>query len=422
MGGILYLPIEIKSRELDGKLLLAYYALSEGYQVIIGEHSKVQEASSIYPRGIFLGKGYARGFRKKVLTQADQRGHYVVELDEEGLVFPDENIYLRSRMHQDLLPQIDHVYCWGDSQKRVIEKAYPQFKSNCTVTGNPRFDLLSPKYRVLYQEKGEELKNKYGPYILINTRFTLYNTISGKKGGHLSPQEEYIKKLYGHFISMIKQLSKNHPALAFIVRPHPAERLESYQEDLLGLENVQVIRSGYVLHWLLGASALIHNGCTTGIEGYLLDKMVISYMPVQSPTFDVPLTQDVSQTVTSLKELQILISQSESSWIKGKRIRREKKKSALLPEFYGPEKRNEFAYRIILGHLASVSLSSENKRPSKHYRFKRDTRKKIKQMFPSLISQEIADFFKGIDRIEQQNQTEHVKITMLADRLFHLKN
>ncbi len=52
----LYLPVEVKVRELDAKLLLSYYAIQQGYQVIIGDHPVVEESTSYLPAGIFFIK------------------------------------------------------------------------------------------------------------------------------------------------------------------------------------------------------------------------------------------------------------------------------------------------------------------------------------------------------------------------------
>ena len=37
---------------------------------------------------------------------------------------------------------------------------------------------------------------------------------------------------------------------------------------------------GNVVPWLLACSMLIHNGCTTAVEGYILKRPVIAYVPL----------------------------------------------------------------------------------------------------------------------------------------------
>lgn len=410
---MLYLPVEIKTREMHGKLLLAYYALLNGTNVIIGEHSKVEEAALKYPAGVFLCKGYPRGYMKRVIVAAKEAGHYVVNLDEEGLIYHDSEVYLKTRMNRKFMPYHDHVFCWGENQQKMIERAYPEMKGKCTSTGNPRFDLLTPKYREVYREESEKLGKIYGPYILVNTRFTLYNTIKGKREERLTKHGEYIRDLYHHFIHMIKRMSQEFPKVTFIIRPHPAERKESYVGDLKGHSNVQVRSEGSVIHWLMGAEALIHNGCTTGIEGYLLGQPVFSYEPIISPPFDVSLTQDVSKRASGVEELseelKLLMERGEGLPVSC---------PERLSHHYVNAKGEEYAYRRILQHMESVKLETITSiRPIRH-RYQKDRRKKILHLFPSFTEKEIRQFFDKIDQIEREEL--QVNYYSLADRLFLL--
>ncbi|SFJ77806.1 surface carbohydrate biosynthesis protein [Halobacillus dabanensis] len=410
---MLYLPIEIKSRELHGKLLLAYHTLFQGDSVIIGEHSKVEEAAQVYPTGVFLCKGYPGGYMKRVVVPAKQAGHMVTNLDEEGLIYTDSALYLKTRMNRKWMPYHDHVYCWGQKQKQMIEEAYPEMKGKCTPTGNPRFDLLTPKYREVYRQEATRLKKTIGPYILVNTRFTLYNAIKGKKEKDLTPHARYIRNLYHQFIYMVKQISKEFPEGVIIVRPHPAERKGSYIEDLRDCRNVLVKNEGPVIHWLMGAEALVHNGCTTGIEAYLLEKPVFSYEPITSPIYDVPLTQDVS---IRIKEPEELLSQLREVWKKDEGA--QKPASSLFRDHYANLKAGEYAYLLILNHIRKEgSQAHPSVQPIAH-RYPKDSRQKIRFMFPSLTESEIQSFFNKLNGIEQEGLL--IKTIPLADRLFLL--
>ena len=119
----LYVPVEVKVRELDAKLLLSYYAALHGHRVVIGEHRMVELAALHYPNGVFFSKGYPNRFRNRIVTTAVNRGHQVVELDEEGLIIHDRMEYLRDRMRADVLQIIAQQYCWGPYQKEIITEA-----------------------------------------------------------------------------------------------------------------------------------------------------------------------------------------------------------------------------------------------------------------------------------------------------------
>ncbi len=60
----LYIPIEIKKRELQAKAILAYYAALEGYQVILGQSTVIEKICKYCPAGIFLGTSIVKQHRK----------------------------------------------------------------------------------------------------------------------------------------------------------------------------------------------------------------------------------------------------------------------------------------------------------------------------------------------------------------------
>src|SRR5690625_4028375 len=110
--GYLYLPIEIKVREQDAKLLLAYYAALSGFTVVIGEQLRVEKTAMTFPQGIYFSKGYPNHYKKRLIDQIKNNGQHFVELDEEGLIVHNKERYLSDRMNPTLNSQINHIYCW----------------------------------------------------------------------------------------------------------------------------------------------------------------------------------------------------------------------------------------------------------------------------------------------------------------------
>ena len=64
LSRILYLPMEIASRELDSRLLIAALALERGYEVVLGQKWLIERNVKSMPAGIYLSK---------TLTQRDAR-------------------------------------------------------------------------------------------------------------------------------------------------------------------------------------------------------------------------------------------------------------------------------------------------------------------------------------------------------------
>jgi len=417
--GWLYLPLEIKVREMDAKLLLAYYAVKKGYQVIIGEHRTVELASTVYPRGIFFSKGYPRGFRKRIITNAKMNGHTVVELDEEGLLLNNTAHYLQDRMMFDMFDLITQEYCWGNFQKKVITDAYPGNEQKCYIVGNPRFDLLMPKFKNFYNKDVEHIKNNYGEFVLINTRFSIYNSLNGMKKDYINSM--YFKNLYDNFVEMTKAICKKFPDTNFIIRPHPGEDPESYYNEFSSYNNVHVIHEGNIIKWLMAAKVVIHNGCTSSIEAFLLGKTIISYIPATSKDHDVNLPNQLGIEATNIKEVNALLHNilSENNIaISNYKEKMDENKKILMDYYELPNKR--FSYESILLLLNSIQLPTvpNNFSPSQKTLYLNEN-KKIKHFFPSLTKEEIQDFFRKIDEVE--GDSSDISIKGIGTNLFEIK-
>jgi hypothetical protein len=66
---------------------------------------------------------------------------------------------------------------------------------------------------------------------------------------------------------------------------------------------IRVVAEGNVVIWLLASRAVIHNGCTTGIEAYLLDVPALAYLPVDHDLDINRLPNDLSYESRSFDEL-----------------------------------------------------------------------------------------------------------------------
>ena len=66
----------------------------------------------------------------------------------------------------------------------------------------------------------------------------------------------------------------NHFSKKLIIRPHPLERMDIYQEEFKSFNNIEVIRKGSVREWIVNAEAVIHYELP-GIEFLIAGKNVI---------------------------------------------------------------------------------------------------------------------------------------------------
>ena len=89
--------------------------------------------------------------------------------------------------------------------------------------------------------------------------------------------------IFEAFQRLIPELARAFPQLAIVVRPHPTEGQEVYQRIAAGNGRIHVTNEGNVVPWLLAARALIHNGCTTGVEAFVMRIPAFTYRPVDLP-------------------------------------------------------------------------------------------------------------------------------------------
>jgi len=324
MKRILYLPVETIVREFDARMLLAHMAVNRGYSVVLGEKSSVYKAAEILKNGIYFHKSHGSQYFP-VNKRSDNKEFKFVSLDEEGLVFINDDNYIRDSRPFDL-EHLDVIFTWGTYQRNLLIKANPGLEHRTLAIGNPRFDLLREEFSSLYKKESERLIKIWGAYILINTRFVAGNfsplygcnyldyrshqfqTIIGRdlsedEKDFFSREESYYKKLFKQYLEMLESASSKFPGINFILRPHPSEDILSWKEAIKGLPNVFVLFDGSVIDWIYGALAVIHSGCTTGIEAWLLKKPVIAYNPNNEEDIEPPLPNKFGLRVKNIENL-----------------------------------------------------------------------------------------------------------------------
>jgi surface carbohydrate biosynthesis protein len=316
----LLIPVETKVREFHAKLLLSCVAVEAGFSVVLGWAGHIKKYTKYLPRGIVVERS-AAVFKLKDFLRFKRLGNRIVAWCEEGLVTFDGDTYVRYRIAEEALGATDRFFAWGPHQAHMITTCMPDSAGKMAVTGNVRFDLLREPYRSLFDDNVRELKERYGSFILINTNFGFYNNILGREGvlNRLKKREriknkkdedfyrqwsDFIGERYHHFVAMVAHLSREFPQQTIVVRPHPTEDVAKWLQNTAPFPNVRVVHDGNVVPWLLAATVLIHNNCTTGVEAYVAGKPVVAYRPIQSDKFDLCLSNEISKQVTSLPELQ----------------------------------------------------------------------------------------------------------------------
>jgi surface carbohydrate biosynthesis protein len=305
----LLIPVENQVRELDPKLLLAYSAAKRGFSSILGFRREIHLHISSFPPGIYLSKSMT-GASDLMFQIMRKLGHEIVAWDEEALVHLPPDTYFSRRLSPVAMGFVSHMLAWGQDNADLWQQ-YPHLPDGAEihVTGNPRNDLLRPEIRPYYHKTMGELLESYGDFILINTNFNHVNAFYPGLNLFLPPDKpgkppeygraakgmtrEYAEGLRDHkqaifekFQQLIPAVEKAFPKYSIVVRPHPTENQEIYRQIAAGCERVEVTNEGNVVPWLMAAKALIHNGCTTGVEAYVMGVPAISYRAAVNDTYD----------------------------------------------------------------------------------------------------------------------------------------
>lgn len=318
---ILYLPIETINRELEGKLILAHDALSRNYCVVVGAKGQVKSCAEEIGAGSYIYKSFEKNAFPNIGDKSKTKVLFCA-LDEEGLVYPSEKVYLL-RIPDYGIDYLDVIFLWGQKQKDIITNNVEAPSSKLFVTGNPRIDCL--KNYLEGKAQDNQLTDQYDDYVLVNTNFQAGNISLHYNQSYLEKQkkvleirglelteerksfyigkEQYSKRLFDSYVDMLVKVSKDYNEINFIVRPHPSENWNSWKERLKDCKNVHVVHEGNVYNWISQAKAVIHTGCTTGIEAFAMKKVVLRYNPLEESSFEPPLPNKFGYNCKSLEIL-----------------------------------------------------------------------------------------------------------------------
>jgi surface carbohydrate biosynthesis protein len=367
------LPIgfALKAREFDGNAMLAFAAAERGWGVLLG-HKSIRYRTDL-PRGMHIEKNISPGTSPK-MGNTLAVGRKLSACCEEGLVYSNAEEYGRRKIERAAYDLLERFFCWGENHAHDMVDTLRCNGDKIAVTGNPRFDLHRTDLRAFFADRVEQIRRRYGPYILITTKFSQHNGYFNKdaalqkmkvlgKVQNAQQEEEARGQMEFHragfvgFMEAIDAIGRHYPDHIIIIRPHPSERHDPWQAKAATLKNVEVLCEGNVAEWILGADLLIHNNCTTGVEAYLLGKTAISYRPLCDPRFDLFLPNALSAEAFDLDELLDLVGQA----MNGKTLSsaRSDSEKADLARRYIANVEGRHGYERMMDALDAIDLPEE---------------------------------------------------------------
>ena len=344
----IYLPIEIKSRELLPKLWLASQLAMRNFICILGDKPGIETAMELYPRGIYFDKSIARAKTNK-LRQLVNKTHVLVCQDEEsGIARTEMESFFNVRISEENIKLTRRFYCWGESDYKYLCNKYEDYVERFCMTGGLRIDLWREEIcNRIYEDDIKSIKEKYNNFILINSSFGVTNDFDIQKildyivmRGDVSEEDYPLKKNnleallqeFYSFSEMISTLAKKRPKLTFVVRPHPAESLDGWRKIFKQRDNLFLVREGDVTPWIAACDALIHPGCTTALQAILMGKPVFSFVSENGLRSHVNLNDfpnQINYKTHTVEELLNAIDGIENSALSGKQVDYKKRQKSL---------------------------------------------------------------------------------------------
>jgi surface carbohydrate biosynthesis protein len=330
---VVYITLEIASRELNSKLLLANKLAENGFYVIIGSKFFVRRLSKINPKGLIIEKSLSPE-NEILYSKLVSNKHKICAFDEEGLVYYDTNDYISRRISIENLKKLEYYFSWGSRNTSDISNfAGKKLSKKIIDSGHPRMEILSNKNRSLFMDEVDCIKKEVGKFILVNSRFgivngrfkntdeiiTYYKKLKKIKNlTHENYWRKYInlsREISREFSFAVKFLAKSIPEVNIVFRPHPSESIDFWESEFDIYPNIIVSRIGDVNNWIIASEVMIHNNCTTSIESTMLSKPCISFRPIKDESVESEILDSISIKVSTqkglLRQVKAILSDEE---------------------------------------------------------------------------------------------------------------
>lgn len=290
-----YIESQVTVRDLLSRILLGLQILNKSTfidSIVIGRNGKIQSMVKFDQGFAYIADNFsipAKARFEKIRPFAAR----IYAFCDESTALNNEPLYLQRRANKISIQNCDHIFATSNYHRDLLTNAYPELEKKISNFGLPRFDFLKDGCRTIYDAQVNNLKGKYGEYILMPS--------NGARGRYLQI-DQLLKKLLGRgeindnqvdeFVNYYKNLNDSaeqfdqaaislaemHKGLNFVYRGKPHSEYSAFEKNKLP-ENLFVESSLSVHPWILGAAAVVHQNCTTGIEAFVAGISSVDFIP-----------------------------------------------------------------------------------------------------------------------------------------------
>lgn len=284
---IIFLPIEIKTREFLPKLFLALNILNKtNHKVVIGGQRFINYKIKSFENCIWLDK-YTPFERLQKRDISNKNKVFV--LDEEGPVSIADK-FTKYHYQKNFFKLIDTLLLWGINDKSFLNLSS---KVKTFLTGHPKFDLVKENKHYFRNEVKYILKKykkfifipghhtlrdrsiflkRYGEFVLGNIK-NKNNIVAARIRADLLKKDNYIE-----FLNVIKEIAKENPKKNFVFRHHPMEDKKKLNDFFKNKpKNLFLEYKFSIVPWIISCEYFLHGGCTTSFEAAAINKKILYY-------------------------------------------------------------------------------------------------------------------------------------------------
>ena len=288
-------PIEVKVREFIPKLYLAYELIkNHNFQIIISKSRLLTSQLPYLKNAIYLDKSISE--EKKHILEKVQKKNFYAALDEEAPMILWPKFYFETRLNDSVLKACDKYFVRGRDESQIIKKIKKKDFPHVKIIGHPKYDLLKPKVRHIFDRDVNKIKDKYKKFVLVVSSFNedtkgsrpkIMKELKDKYSAVLKKSKSFTEflelqnreaKSYKELLIITREMAKNFPHLNFIFRPHPVQDKKKVEKRFdKSLKNIFVEDDLSVIPWIIACDFFVHSHCSTSYDAAILNKKIITY-------------------------------------------------------------------------------------------------------------------------------------------------
>ena len=164
-------PLEVKTREFLPKMLLAYELIKNyNFSILISKSRFLTSQLPYLKNSIYLDKSIS--MEKDFILKKVKKKNFYLALDEEGPMLLWPKFFFETRLNDNVLKKTDRYFLRGYDELELLKRYKPKLKNfNLRVIGHPKYDLLKPKVRHIFDDEVYKIKKKFKKFVFIPSSF-----------------------------------------------------------------------------------------------------------------------------------------------------------------------------------------------------------------------------------------------------------